>query len=160
MYSRCCGFDSSFWHSPSNLSRPCSSQFPFLFISVPPLNVLIFFFFLQFLSFISKCFTGITLVSHCQSLLSHIASLTLCVYVLNHNPVSNGVYWERYQTWPLGLILWPSYSHEKQGFNPICLTAFQILLWKILDFLLDTNEQCSDLHNTYSTGHVNINKSK
>lgn len=49
------------------------------------------------------------------------------VCVLNHNPAnptSNGVYWERYQTWPLGLALWPSYSHEKQGFNTICLTAF------------------------------------
>lgn len=45
MYSRCCWFDSSFWHLSSNLSRPCSSQFPFLFISVPPLNVLILFLF-------------------------------------------------------------------------------------------------------------------
>lgn len=72
------------------------------------------------------------LVSHC---LSHPLCVSVCV--LTHNPVnptSNGVYWERYQTWPLGLVLWPSYNHEKQGFRAICPTAFQSLLWKILDF--------------------------
>lgn len=51
---------------------------PFLFISVPPSMS---YFISQFFSFISKRFTGIRLVLHCQSLLSHIASLTLCVCV-------------------------------------------------------------------------------
>lgn len=89
----------------------------------------------SFFTFILKLFTGIRLVFRCQGLLSHIASLTLCVCmyvcVLNHNPVnptSNGVYWERYQTWPLGLVLWPSYTHEKQGFNAICPTDFQSMV--------------------------------
>lgn len=93
--------------------------------------------FFLFFSFISKCFTGIVLVFGCQSLLSHIASFTLCACVLNHNPVnptSNGVYWERYQTWPLGLVLWPNYSHGKQRFNAIYLPAFQSLQQKISNF--------------------------
>lgn len=52
---------------------------------------------------ISKSFSGFKLLFLRQSLLSDIASLALSV--LNHNPVnptSNGVYWERYLTSPLG----------------------------------------------------------
>lgn len=75
------------------------------------------------------------LVSHCLA----------CVCVLNHNPVnpsSNGVCWETYQTWPLGLLLWLIYRRKKQGFNT-CQTAFYSLLWKMLDLSLVTNELCS-----------------
>lgn len=51
-----------------------------------------------------------------ETLLSNIAPLTLCALPLNRNPAnptSNGVYWERYQTRPLGLDLWPSCRREK-----------------------------------------------
>lgn len=71
------------------------------------------------------------LVSHCL-----YNPLCVCVCVLNRNPfnpTSNGVFWERYQTWPLGLVLWPNYIHEKQGFNT-CPKAFWNLLWRMCVF--------------------------
>lgn len=135
MYSRCSGFDSSFWHLLSNLSHPCSSQFPFLFVS-SSLCVL-FFFFSVFLFHFKVFHWHQTCLPLPEPLVSHCLSNPLHAGVLNQNPVnptSNGVYWERYQTWLLGLVLWPSYIHEKQGFSTICPTAFQSPLWKILDF--------------------------
>lgn len=55
-------------------------SFPLYLCSPPqcPHSVFVFF---PLVSFISKCFTGIRLLTHCQSLLSHIASLALCVCV-------------------------------------------------------------------------------
>lgn len=120
------------------LSSLFFSQFNFFILSFYPLCPN--FVFLQILPFISECFTGMILVCYCQSLLSHIAFITLCacvcVCVLNRNPfnpTSNGVFWERYQTWPLGLVLWPNYIHEKQGFNT-CPKAFWNLLWRMCVF--------------------------
>lgn len=125
MHSKCCGSDSSFWHLSPNLYRPCSSQFPLLFISVPPSMSYFFFSSSSSLSFQRASLASDLSFTARASCLTLPLSPPVCV--LNHNPAnptSNGVYWERYQTWPLGLALWPSYSHEKQGFNTICLTAF------------------------------------
>ena len=121
MYSRCCWFDSSFWHLLSNLSHPCSSQFPH------SVFVVFCFFFSVHLFHFKVLHWHQTSFPLPEPLVSHCLSHPVCVCVLNHNPVnptSNGVYWERYQTWPLGLVLWLRYNHEKQGFNTICLTAF------------------------------------
>ena len=106
-------------------------SFP-LYLCSPPqcphsVFVVFCFFFRSSLSFQSASLASDFFPTARASCLTLPLSPCVCVCVLNHNPVnptSNGVYWERYQTWPLGLVLWLRYNHEKQGFNTICLTAF------------------------------------
>lgn len=116
--SRCCGFDSSFWQQlPHNNLRccPCTPltplpppYLPLPYLSSLPRPVILFRF--KELHWLQ------TAAPLPETLLSNIAPLTLCVPPLNRNPAnptSNGVYWERYQTRPLGLDLWPSCRREK-----------------------------------------------